>query len=76
MESIQHKLSFDYSLNICFSRRFPHTDGPSFFPYKPLQNVHFWKVGNMQFFFQELYSHIDNNSEGKVWEYVSRQNSK
>ena len=23
-------------------------------PYKPLQNVNFWKVGNTQLFFQEL----------------------
>ena len=27
-------------------------------------------------FFQELYSHIDKNSEEKNWAYVSRQNSK
>ena len=26
----------------------------------------FLKIGNMQFFFQELYSHIDKNSGGKV----------
>ena len=30
----------------------------------------------MQFFFQELYSHIDKNSGEKVGVYVSRQNSK
>ena len=66
LESIQHKLSSDYSLNIYFSRRFPYIDGPSFSPYKPLQNVDFSKVGNMQFFFQELYSHIDKNSGKKV----------
>ena len=29
LESIQHKLSSDYSLNICSSRRFPYIDGPS-----------------------------------------------
>ena len=40
-------------------------DRPSFSPYKPLQNVDFSKVGNMQFFFQELYSHIDKNSGEK-----------
>ena len=34
LESIQHKLSSDYSLNICFSHRFLHIDGPSFSPYK------------------------------------------
>ena len=50
LESIQHKLSSDNSLNICFFRRFPYIDGPSFSPYGPSQNVHFSKVGNMQFF--------------------------
>ena len=50
LESFQHKLSSDYGLNICFSCRFPNIDGPSFSPYKPLQNVKFGKVGNMQFF--------------------------
>ena len=66
LESIQHKLSSNNSLNIYFSRRFLCIDGPSFSPYKPLQNVDFSKVGNMQFFFQELYSHINKNSEEKV----------
>ena len=60
LKSIQHKLSSDYSLNIYFSRRFPCIDGPSFSPYKPLQNVDFSKVGSS--FFLELYSHIDKNS--------------
>ena len=50
LESIQHKLSSDYSLNIYFSRRFPYIDGPSFSPYKALQNVDFSKVVYMQFF--------------------------
>ena len=35
---------------------FPYSDGPSFSLYKLLQNVE-----NMQFFFQELHSHIDKN---------------
>ena len=65
LESIQHKLSSDYSFDIYFSRRFPYIDGPSFSPYKPLQYVDFSKVGNMQFFFQELYSHIEKNSVKK-----------
>ena len=60
LESIQHKLSSDYSLNMYFSRRFPYIDGPSFSPHKVLQNVDFSKVSNMHFF-QELYSHIDKN---------------
>ena len=76
LESIQQKLSSDHSLSNCFSRSFPYIDGPSFSPYKPLQNVHFWKVGNMQVFFQDMYSHVHKNSWRKVWGYVSRQNSK
>ena len=54
LESIQHRLSSDYSLNRCFSRRFPYIDGPSFSLYKLLQNIHFSKVGKMHCF-QELY---------------------
>ena len=54
LESIQHKLSSDYSLNIYFSRRFPNIEGPSFSPYKPLQNVDYSKFGNMQFFFSGI----------------------
>ena len=65
LENIQHKLSSDYGLNIFFSSRFPYICGPSFSLYKPLQNVDFSKVCNMQFFFQELYSHIDKNSGEK-----------
>ena len=65
-ESIQHKFSSDYSLNMYFSHRFPNIDSPSFSPYKPLQNVDFSKLGNMQFCFQELSSHIDKNSAEKV----------
>ena len=51
LESIQHKLSSDYSLDVYFLRRFPYIDGPSFSPYEPFQNVDFSKVGNMQLFF-------------------------
>ena len=65
LESIQHKLSSDYSLGIYSSPCFPYVDGPSFSPYKPLQNVDCSKVGNMQVFFLELYSHIDKNSGEK-----------
>ena len=50
LKSIQHKVSSDYSLNICSSCRFPYVDSLSFSLYKPLQNVNFSKVGNMQFF--------------------------
>ena len=32
LKSIQHKFSYDYSLNIYFSRRFPYIDGPSSSP--------------------------------------------
>ena len=57
LESIQLKLSSDYSLNIYFSCRFPCIDSPSFSLYKPLQNIDFSKVGNMQFFFRNC-THI------------------
>ena len=67
LESNQHSLSSDYGLNIYFSRRFPNIYGPSFPSYKSLQNVDFSKIGNMQFFFQQLYSHIDKNS-GEMFE--------
>ena len=52
LQSIQHKLSSDYSLTIYFSLLFLYIGGPSFSPYKPLQNVDFSKVGNMQLFFR------------------------
>ena len=52
LESIQHELSSDYSLNTCFSHRFPYIDGPSFSPYKPLQNVHYSKSVTCSFFFR------------------------
>ena len=57
LQRIQRKLSSDYSLNIHFSRRFPYNDGPPFSQYKPLQNVDFSKVGNMQLFFRD-FTHI------------------
>ena len=63
LESIQHKLSSDYSLNMYFLRRFPYIDGPSFSPYKPLQNVDFSKIGNMQFFFRNC-THILTRTQG------------
>ena len=66
-QSIQHKPSSDYSLNICFSRRFPYIDGPSFSPHKPLQNVDFSKVGSMQFFFRNC-THILTRTQGKKFE--------
>ena len=37
-------LSFDYSLSICFSRPFLYSDGPSFSPYKPSQNINFERL--------------------------------
>ena len=63
LESIQHKLSSDYSLNIYFSRRFPYIDGISFSPYKPVQNVDFSKVGNAGFF-----THILTRTQGKKFQ--------
>ena len=41
LDKIRNKLSSYYSLNICFSCRFPYTDSQSFSQYKPLQIVHF-----------------------------------
>ena len=67
LKSIQHKLSSDYSLNIYFSRCFPYIDGPSFSPYKPLQNVDFSKVGNMQFLFRNC-THISTRTQGGKFE--------
>ena len=67
LESIQHNLSSDYSLDICFSRRFPYTDGPSFSPYKPQQNVDFSKVGNMQVFFRNC-THMLKRTQRKKFE--------
>ena len=69
LESIQHKLSLDYGLNICFSHRFPYIDGPSFSPHKPLQSVRFGKVGNMQFFSRNC-THILTRTQGKKFEYM------
>ena len=60
LESIQHKLSSDYSLTICFSRRFLHIDGPSFSTYKRLR-----KVGNMQFFFRNCTHMLARTQEKK-----------
>ena len=67
LESIHHKLSSDYSLNIHFSCRFPYIDSPSFSPYKPSQNVDFSKVGNMQNVFRNC-THILTKTKGKKFE--------
>ena len=67
LESIQHKLSSDYSLHMYFSRRFPYIDGPSLSLYKPLQNVDFSKVGNMQSFFRNC-THILTRTQGEKFE--------
>ena len=50
LESIQDKLSSDHSLNICFSRRFPHIDDPSYSPYKPLKKFMFGRLVTCGFF--------------------------
>ena len=67
LESIQHKVSSDYSLNIYLSRCFPYIDGPSFSPYKPLQNVDFSKVGNIKIFSRNC-THILTRTQGKKFE--------
>ena len=69
LESIQHKLSSDYCLIIYFSRRFPYIDSPSFSPYKPLQNVDFSKVGNMQLFYRNC-THILTRTQGEKFEHM------
>ena len=55
LESIQHKFSSDYSLNICFSRRFPYIDGPSFLHTNPYKMSIFERSVTCSFLFQELY---------------------
>ena len=69
LESIQHKLSFDYGLSIYFSRRFFHIDGPWFFRTNPYKMSIFQRSVTCRFF-QEWYSHVDKNSGQKVWGYV------
>ena len=65
LESIQHKLSFDYSLNICFSSRFPYIDGPLFFRTNSYKMSIFERPVTCNFF-QELYSQINKKSGEKV----------
>ena len=67
LENIQHKISSEYSSNIYFSRRFPYIDGPSFSPYKPLQDVDFPKVGNIKIFFRNC-THILTRTQGEKFE--------
>ena len=64
LESIHHKLSSDYSLNL-YSRCFPYVDGPSFLYTNPYKMSIFQRSVTCSFF-QELYSHIDKNSGEKV----------
>ena len=67
LERIQHNLSSDYSLNIYFLSRFPYIDSPSFSPYKPLQNVDFSKVSNMQFFSRNC-TYVLTRTQGEKFE--------
>ena len=64
LESIQHKLSSDYSLNIYFSRRFPYIDSLSFSSYNPHKMSIFQRSITCSFF-PELYLHIYKNSGEK-----------
>ena len=66
LESIQHKLSSNYSVNTYFLHCFPYIDSPSFSPYKPLQNVDFSKVSNMQFLSGT--THILTRTQGEKFE--------
>ena len=63
LESIQHKLSSDYSLNIYVSRAIwmVHNSLRTI-PYK----MPIFERSVTCSFFQELYLHIDKNSVGKV----------
>ena len=66
LESIQHMFSFDYSLNICFSRPFLYSDRPSFFctnPYK--MSIFEWSVTCS--FFSGIV-HILTRNQGKNFE--------
>ena len=56
-----------------FLKSLSYIDGPSFSLYKPLQNVHFWKVSNIQFFVFRNCTHILTGTQGKVRGYVSCQ---
>ena len=64
LDSIQKKLSSDYSLSIRFSCHFAFSNGQSFCQYKPLQIVRFCRVGSIPFF-NELCSSIDKNTGEK-----------
>ena len=73
-------LDFDFAFNIsshglstCFSRRFPYIDGPPFSPYKPLQNVNFFKGLVMCRVFRNC-THILTRIHGEKFE--DMQNSK
>ena len=59
-----------YTLNICFSCRFPYTDGKSFSRYKPLEHVNFGRSISCRLFSRIWYSPFHNNS-GKDWGCVS-----
>ena len=50
-----------------FPALFSYIDGPSFSLYKPLQNVDFSKVGNMQVFFRNC-THILTRTQGEKFE--------
>ena len=67
LESIQHKLSSDYSLNVYFSRRFPCIDGPSFSPYKPYKMSSFQRSVICSFFFRNC-TQILTRTQGKKFE--------
>ena len=71
LESIQHELSSDYSLKKYISRAvFAILTVHHFLrkQNKPLQNVDFSKVGNMQFFFPRNCTYILTRTQGKKFE--------
>ena len=67
LESIQHKLSSDYSLNMYFSRCFPFIDGPSFFRTDPYKMSIFQRSVTCSFFFRNC-THILTRTQGKKFE--------
>ena len=65
LESIQHRLSSNYSLNMCFSRRFPYIDGPSFFRTNPNEMSIFERSFAL---FSRNCAHILTRTQGEKFE--------
>ena len=68
LDDIYNNLSSDHSLNIRRSSCFRCTYGQSVSQYKPLQNINFRKVGNMQIFFVNNTNLLLTRSQDKKFE--------